>query len=131
MVAGVSLAGYLGLRAFEENLLYFFSPSDVVAGKAPKGKSFELGGLVSVGSVKREALKVSFQITDNLHTFQVEYQGILPDLFREGQGVIATGALENGVFIASRILAKHDENYMSPKVAAALKQKHETTSKSK
>ncbi len=121
LVAGVSLAGYLGLKAFNQNLLYFFSPSDVAQGKAPIGKSFELGGLVSLGSVKRDGIKVVFEVTDNVNAFQVEYSGILPDLFREGQGVIATGSLVKGTFVASRILAKHDENYMSPKVAEALK----------
>lgn len=125
LVAGVSLAGYLGLKAFSENLLYFFSPTDVVQGKAPKGKSFELGGLVSLGSIQRDGIKVAFEVSDNINAFQVKYQGILPDLFREGRGVIATGSLVDGTFIASRILAKHDENYMSPKVAEALKKSKE------
>jgi len=121
LVAGVSLAGYLGLQAFNENLLYFFSPTDVVDGKAPKGKSFRLGGLVAKNSVKRDGLKVNFDVTDNANTFSIEYVGILPDLFREEQGIITTGSLVEGTFIATEVLAKHDENYMPPEVADALK----------
>ena len=121
LVAGTSLAAYLGLKAFNENLLYFFSPTDVVNGKAPSGKSFRLGGLVANGSVKREGIKVAFNVTDNQNTFTVKYEGILPDLFREGQGIITTGSLKNGTFIATEVLAKHDENYMPPEVADALK----------
>jgi cytochrome c-type biogenesis protein CcmE len=121
LVAGTSLAVYLGLKAFNENLLYFFSPTDVVNGKAPNGKSFRLGGLVANGSVKREGIKVAFDVTDNQNTFTVKYEGILPDLFREGQGIITTGSLKNGTFMATEVLAKHDENYMPPEVADALK----------
>ena len=121
LVAGTSLAAYLGLKAFNENLLYFFSPTDVINGKAPNGKSFRLGGLVANGSVKREGIKVAFNVTDNQNTFTVNYEGILPDLFREGQGIITTGSLKNGTFIATEVLAKHDENYMPPEVADALK----------
>ncbi len=120
LVLGVGLAGYLGLKAFNENLLYFFSPTDVVEGKAPTGKSFRLGGLVGVNSVKRDGIKVNFDVTDNANTFNVEYKGILPDLFREGQGIITTGSLINGTFVATEVLAKHDENYMPPEVADAL-----------
>lgn len=120
LVLGASLAGYLGLKAFNENLLYFFSPTDVVEGKAPKGKSFRLGGLVATDSVKRDGIKVAFDITDHANTFGVRYEGILPDLFREGQGIIATGSLKGSVFMASEVLAKHDENYMPPEVAEAL-----------
>ena len=121
LVVGTSLAAYLGLKAFNENLLYFFSPTDVVNGKAPNGKSFRLGGLVANGSVKREGIKVAFNVTDNQNTFTVKYEGILPDLFREGQGIITTGSLKNGTFMATEVLAKHDENYMPPEVADALK----------
>jgi len=121
LVVGTSLAAYLGLKAFNENLLYFFSPTDVVNGKAPNGKSFRLGGLVADGSVKREGIKVAFDVTDNQNTFTVKYEGILPDLFREGQGIITTGSLKNGTFMATEVLAKHDENYMPPEVADALK----------
>lgn len=120
LVAGVGLAGYFGLKAFNENLLYFFSPTDVVEGKAPTGKSFRLGGLVGVDSVKRDGIKVRFDVTDNKNTFSVKYEGILPDLFREGQGIITTGSLVNGTFVATEVLAKHDENYMPPEVADAL-----------
>lgn len=120
LVLGVSLTAYLGIKAFNENLLYFFSPTDVVEGKAPKGKSFRLGGLVATGSVKRDGIKVEFDITDHANQFKVRYEGILPDLFREGQGIIATGSLKQGVFAASEVLAKHDENYMPPEVADAL-----------
>ena len=121
LVLGTSLAAYLGLKAFNENLLYFFSPTDVVNGKAPNGKSFRLGGLVANGSVKREGIKVAFDVTDNQNTFTVKYEGILPDLFREGQGIITTGSLKDGTFMATEVLAKHDENYMPPEVADALK----------
>ncbi len=120
LVVGVGLAGYLGLKAFNENLLYFFSPTDVVDGKAPKGKSFRLGGLVAKDSVKRDGLKVNFDVTDNINTFSIEYVGILPDLFREGQGIITTGSLIDNTFVATEVLAKHDENYMPPEVADAL-----------
>jgi cytochrome c-type biogenesis protein CcmE len=120
LVAGISLAGYFGLKAFNENLLYFFSPTDVVAGKAPTGKSFRLGGLVVNDSVKRDGIKVRFDVTDNTNTFSVKYEGILPDLFREGQGIITTGSLVGGIFMATEVLAKHDENYMPPEVAEAL-----------
>ncbi|CAC9590267.1 Cytochrome c-type biogenesis protein CcmE, heme chaperone [uncultured Gammaproteobacteria bacterium] len=121
LVSGVSLAGYFGLKAFNENLLYYFSPTDVVEGKAPQGKSFRLGGLVGMNSVKRDGIKVSFDVTDNANTFTIKYEGILPDLFREGQGIITTGSLVDGTFMATEVLAKHDENYMPPEVAESLK----------
>jgi cytochrome c-type biogenesis protein CcmE len=125
LVCGVSLVVYLGVKTFNENLLYFFSPTDVIAGKAPKEKSFKLGGLVKDKSVARKDLDVEFVITDNENEFVVKYTGILPDLFREGQGIIATGKINSdNIFIASEILAKHDENYMPPEVAATLKKKH-------
>ncbi len=124
VVFGVALAAVLALTAFEENLLYFYSPTQVKAGEAPDAHSFRVGGLVVAGSVKREpdSLKITFDITDNTETMSVEYTGILPDLFREGQGIVAMGSLQNnGRFIAQEVLAKHDENYMPPEVAAALK----------
>ena len=128
LVSGVFLAGYLGIKAFSENLLYFFTPSDIVSGKAPTDKSFRVGGLVENDSVKRNGMIVNFSVTDNLESIDVIYEGILPDLFREGQGVVASGTIENkcvrwtckNTFIASEVLAKHDENYMPPEVAAAL-----------
>jgi len=124
IVFGVTLAAVLGLTAFEENLLYFYSPTDVKAGKAPAAHSFRVGGLVVDGSVKREkdSLKIQFDVTDNSETMTVEYTGILPDLFREGQGIVAMGSMNpDGRFIAQEVLAKHDENYMPPEVADALK----------
>jgi cytochrome c-type biogenesis protein CcmE len=124
VIFGVSLATVLGLTAFQDNLLYFYSPAEVVSGKAPSEHSFRVGGLVVAGSVKRaeESLDVSFDLTDNTETITVVYSGILPDLFREGQGIVAMGRLQpNGRFVAQEVLAKHDENYMPPEVADALK----------
>jgi cytochrome c-type biogenesis protein CcmE len=129
MVTGVGVAAWLALNAFDENLMFFFSPSEVVAGKAPTGHPFRIGGLVANDSVKRKAdgLTTAFDVTDNDQTVTVEYTGILPDLFREGQGIVALGQLnEGGVFIADEVLAKHDENYMPPEVAASLKSAHDT-----
>lgn len=124
MVAGVSIAAFFGLRSFNENLMFFFSTSDVIAGKAPKDHLFRLGGMVVKGSVQRpgEGLTVKFMLTDMAKEVQVEYTGILPDLFREGQGIIANGKLSpQGVFVAQEVLAKHDENYMPPEVAGSMK----------
>ena len=124
VVFGVSIATVLALTAFEENLQYFYSPTDVKAGKAPDSHAFRVGGLVVDGSVMREpdSLKVQFDVTDNEETMTVEYTGILPDLFREGQGIVAMGSMsDSGMFVADEVLAKHDENYMPPEVAEALK----------
>ena len=124
VLLGVAVATVLGLTAFQENLLYFYSPTQVHAGEAPDNRSFRIGGLVVVGSVVREqeGLGVKFDLTDNTETMTVRYSGILPDLFREGQGIVAMGKTDkNGVFVAEEVLAKHDENYMPPEVAAALK----------
>lgn len=121
---GVAIATVLGLTAFQENLLYFYSPTQVAAGEAPDNHSFRIGGLVVEGSVHREpdSLQVQFDLTDNTETMTVAYTGILPDLFREGQGIVAMGSLQaGGKFIAEEVLAKHDENYMPPEVADALK----------
>jgi cytochrome c-type biogenesis protein CcmE len=121
---GVALATVLGLTAFKENLLYFYSPSQIKAGEAPSSRSFRIGGLVVNGSVQREegGLAVKFDLTDNNATVPVTYTGILPDLFREGQGIVAMGSLDStGLFVADEVLAKHDENYMPPEVADALK----------
>ena len=123
VVFGMTIATVLGLTAFEENLLYFYSPTQVKAGEAPDSHSFRVGGLVVAGSVKRspDSLKVVFDVTDNAETMTVEYTGILPDLFREGQGIVAMGKLQDdGRFVAQEVLAKHDENYMPPEVADAL-----------
>jgi cytochrome c-type biogenesis protein CcmE len=122
VLAGISLAGFLTYRALQENLLYFFSPSQVAAGEAPQ-RTFRLGGMVVDGSVKREpgTLNVSFVVTDNVHSVPVKYSRVLPDLFREGAGAVVVGRLgDNGEFMADEVLAKHDENYMPPEVAEAL-----------
>jgi cytochrome c-type biogenesis protein CcmE len=124
LVAGVGIAITLALQAFNENLLYFFSPTQVQAGEAPKERSFRLGGLVVEGSVQRDpnSLKISFDLTDTDNSIAVNYQGILPDLFREGQGIVATGKFTDNIFFAEEVLAKHDENYMPPEVADSLKE---------
>jgi len=128
MVAGIGIATWLALNAFDENLMFFFSPSEVVEGKAPSAHPFRIGGLVTKDSVKRktDGLTTSFSVTDMAKSVTVEYTGILPDLFREGQGIVAMGQLNpEGIFVASEVLAKHDENYMPPEVAASLKTAHE------
>ncbi len=122
-VAGIGVAAALVLNAFRSNLVFFFSPSEVMANEAPVGRSFRIGGLVEEGSVQRQpdGITVHFRVTDNVETIPVVYSGILPDLFREGQGVVAQGKLgEDGVFHAEEVLAKHDETYMPPEVAEAL-----------
>lgn len=120
-VLGVAVA--LILSAFRQNLVFFFSPSDIAAHKAPQARPFRVGGLVEEGSVKRDGVSVSFRVTDTAHTIPVVYKGILPDLFREGKGVVAQGRLgPDGVFQASEVLAKHDENYMPPEAAHAVEQ---------
>ncbi|MEW8431912.1 MAG: cytochrome c maturation protein CcmE [gamma proteobacterium symbiont of Ctena orbiculata] len=128
MVAGIAVATWLALNAFDENLMFFFSPTEVAEGKAPTAHPFRIVGLVEVDSVKRkpDGLTTAFSLTDNAKAVTVEYTGILPDLFREGQGIVAMGQLnESGIFIASEVLAKHDENYMPPEVAASLKTAHD------
>ncbi len=125
IVAGVGVAVFFALSAFQENLLYFFSPSQVVAGEAPQQRAFRIGGLVTDGSVRRESdgLTVHFMVTDTAATVPIRYKGILPDLFREGQGIVAMGRLgDNGTFVADQVLAKHDENYMPPEVTAAIEE---------
>ena len=117
----------LVLNAFQSNLVFFFSPSQVASKEAPVGRSFRLGGLVQNGSVARDkdGVTVRFAVTDTSHTIQVVYRGILPDLFSEGKGVVAQGRLESdGVFRAEQVLAKHDENYMPPEAAEALEKAH-------
>ncbi len=128
MLAGVGIGIALALSAFNDNLMFFYSSSEVVAGKAPSGHPIRIGGLVTNGSVQRQenGLTVLFDVTDNAETVTVEYTGILPDLFREGQGIVARGKLGvDGVFVADEVLAKHDENYMPPEVASALQTAHE------
>jgi cytochrome c-type biogenesis protein CcmE len=125
IVLGVGTATTLALKAFQENLLYFYSPTQVNNGEAPTARNFRIGGLVVDGSVSRDpgSLKVSFKLHDTLNTVTVNYDGILPDLFREGQGIVANGLIgEDGIFVAREVLAKHDENYMPTEVAEALKQ---------
>ncbi|MEE8208467.1 MAG: cytochrome c maturation protein CcmE [Nitrosomonadaceae bacterium] len=124
-VAALGLSAALVLDAFQSNLVFFFSPSQVAANEAPKGKSFRIGGLVEEGSVKRQSdgITVSFVVTDTAKNIPVVYTGILPDLFKEGKGVVAQGKLSSdGVFRADEVLAKHDENYMPPEAADALEQ---------
>lgn len=123
ILVGVSVATVLALTAIGNNMLYFFSPTQVIAGEAPMGHTFRVGGLVVDGSVRRQSdgLTVKFHVTDKLETIPVLYTGILPDLFREGQGIVAMGKLrQDGVFAAEEVLAKHDENYMPPEVHEAL-----------
>ena len=124
LIAGVTVAAGFAMYAFNQNLMFYFSPTDVKQGKAPVNKIFRMGGMVVEGTFKKEpkSLKVHFDLTDYEKTVSVEYEGILPDLFREGQGIISRGKLnEQGVFIAEEVLAKHDENYMPPEVAESLK----------
>ena len=128
MVAGVGIAVGFALNAFNQNLMFFYSPSEVIAGDAPEDHPFRLGGLVMTGSVQRQSdgLMTQFDVTDNEKTVIIQYTGILPDLFREGQGIVAHGRLnEGGIFVADEVLAKHDENYMPPEVAASLKDAHD------
>ena len=123
ILAGVSIASTIAFYSLQENLLYFQSPSEVAEQAMPAGRQFRLGGLVKPGTVERtgDGLTTRFVVTDGPEELQVQYVGILPDLFREGQGVIARGALNGqGTFDASEVLAKHDENYMPPEVADAL-----------
>ena len=120
----VGLASFLILKSFQDNLLYYLTPSEVIAGKAPDDREFRIGGLVVVGSFYREEgnLTSQFTLTDGAATVNVNYKGILPDLFREGQGIIVRGMFNNtSVFIASEVLAKHDENYMPPDIHALSK----------
>lgn len=124
-VAILAAAAIMVAFALRDTIVFFQTPSDVAEGKVSPGERFRLGGLVADGSVERgQGTKVRFAVTDTLSTVPVSYEGILPDLFREGQGVVAEGKLDaNGHFTADTVLAKHDENYMPPEVAAALKEK--------
>ncbi len=124
-LAALGVAAALVLNAFQSNLVFFFSPSQVLANEAPAGKVFRIGGMVESGSLKRQddGLTVRFKVTDTAQTIMVVYTGILPDLFKEGKGVVAQGRLgSDGVFQASEVLAKHDENYMPPQAAYAVEQ---------
>jgi cytochrome c-type biogenesis protein CcmE len=120
-VAALGIAAALVLMAFQKNLVFFFTPTQIAANEAPQGKTFRIGGMVVVGSVKRDGVEVSFAVTDTAKTIPVLYRGALPDLFREGKGVVAQGRLgDDGVFRAREVLAKHDENYMPPEAAHAI-----------
>ncbi len=124
MIVGVAVGVGFALKSLNENIMFFFSPADIQAGKAPENKDFRVGGVVVDGSVSRpgEGLTVEFDLTDNASVVKVKYTGILPDLFREGQGIIANGRLnDSGIFVAREVLAKHDENYMPPEVMEAMK----------
>jgi len=121
VVVAVGAIAALVLNAFQSNLVFFYSPTQIAAKEAPSNRTFRVGGLVQEGSVKRDGVKVSFVVTDTGHTVPVQYEGILPDLFKEGKGVVAQGQLRDGVFVAREVLAKHDENYMPPEAAEALK----------
>ena len=123
ILAGVGIATAVALKAFDNNLQYFYDPSEVASGKAPSDKAIRVGGMVTKGSVARApgSLEISFVITDFAKNVTVKYNGVLPDLFREGQGIIAHGQLKDGVFVADEVLAKHDEKYMPPEVAKSLK----------
>lgn len=117
------IAVVLFTKSFKSNLVFFFTPTQVASGEAPKTGNFRIGGMVEEGSLKRlpDGLRVEFKVTDTARTMQVQYKGILPDLFKEGKGVVAEGRLNNeGLFLADQVLAKHDENYMPPEAAAAL-----------
>jgi cytochrome c-type biogenesis protein CcmE len=130
ILAGVGVAAAITFKSLQQNMLYFQSPSDLAAQPIPPGRQFRLGGLVKPGSVQRESdgLAIHFVVTDGPQEVNVEYEGILPDLFREGQGVIARGALNgSGQFEATEVLAKHDENYMPPEVADALEKSGHVT----
>jgi cytochrome c-type biogenesis protein CcmE len=122
VLAAVAIAAVLTALALQQNMTYLFSPSEVEDGHAPKDARFRLGGVVEEHSIKRsgDSLKVDFVVTDRFQTIPVEYTGILPDLFREGQSVVATGAMQSGRFVATEVLAKHDETYMPPEVADAI-----------
>jgi len=133
VLLGVALAAGLALKAFNKNILYYYTPSQVAAGAAHPGQPFRMGGLVVNGSVQRVpgSMTVHFTLTDMQHSVPIVYTGILPDLFREGQGIVVHGSLGgNGLFIADEVLAKHDEKYMPPEVAAAIKKAKEEQAES-
>ncbi len=122
--AGAILA--LLLNAFQSNMVFFYSPTQVVDQEAPSNRTFRIGGLVEEGSVRRDGVLVNFVVTDTAKNVAVRYEGILPDLFQEGKGVVAQGQLQNGTFVAREVLAKHDENYMPPEAAEAIKRAGES-----
>ena len=121
VVLVIAAAAALILNAFQSNLVFFFSPTQIESKEAPVNRTFRLGGVVVAGSVKRTGVAVDFMVTDTAKSVPVHFEGILPDLFKEGKGVVAQGKLQDGVFVAKEVLAKHDENYMPPEAAEALK----------
>ncbi|OQW86085.1 MAG: cytochrome c biogenesis protein CcmE [Rhodoferax ferrireducens] len=122
-LAAISLSAYFVLNAFESNLVFFFTPSQIELGEAPKDRTFRVGGMVKEGSLQRVNMTSSFVVTDTAKEVKVSYTGILPDLFKEGKGVVAQGKLDSsGLFAASEVLAKHDENYMPPEAQHAMDQ---------
>jgi cytochrome c-type biogenesis protein CcmE len=126
-LVALGAAAALVLTAFQENLVFFFTPSQVAANEAPQGRTFRIGGMVEKGSVQRSGIEVRFVVTDTAKSIPVVYSGALPDLFREGKGVVAQGQLgADGVFRAREVLAKHDENYMPPEAAHAVEQAQKT-----
>jgi cytochrome c-type biogenesis protein CcmE len=130
VLVAAAAATALVLNAFRSNLVFFYSPTQVAAHEAPANRLFRVGGLVQAGSLRRDGIDVSFTVTDLAHSMPVRYRGILPDLFKEGKGVVAQGRLgPDGIFVAQEVLAKHDENYMPPEAAAALKQAQENGGK--
>jgi cytochrome c-type biogenesis protein CcmE len=137
IIGGLAILGLVAtlvLNAFQSNLVFFFSPTQVAAGEAPRGKSFRIGGMVKEGSLQRQpdGVTLRFVVTDTDKDMTVAYKGILPDLFREGKGVVAQGKLgEDGVFAATEVLAKHDENYMPPEAAKAVGDAHERAASNK
>jgi cytochrome c-type biogenesis protein CcmE len=130
IVGSVAVAVGLVLNAFQSNLVFFYSPSQVIAKEAPASRTFRLGGLVQEGSIKRDGIEVRFAVTDTAQAVAVHYSGLLPDLFKEGKGVVTQGKLrDDGVFVAREVLAKHDENYMPPEAAEALERAQNANSK--
>ena len=126
-LATIGVAAALVLNAFQSNLVFFFTPSQIESGEAPKGRTFRVGGVVKTGTVQRKDLTVRFVVTDTVKEVSVAYTGILPDLFREGKGVVAQGKLDpDGRFVATEVLAKHDENYMPPEAQHAVDQAQKT-----
>ena len=121
IVAAVGVAAALVLNAFQSNLVFFYSPSQIASHEAPSARTFRLGGLVEKGTLKRDGTRATFIVTDTAKSIEVRFDGILPDLFKEGKGVVAQGQLQGDVFVAREVLAKHDENYMPPEAAEALK----------
>ena len=130
VLAALGVAVGLVLNAFNSNLVFFYTPTQVAQKEAPQGRTFRIGGMVSEGSVVREGVTVRFAVTDTAQTVNVRYEGVLPDLFKEGKGVVAQGQLgPDGTFVAREVLAQHDENYMPPEAAAALEQAHKMRAK--